>query len=88
MIEIHIAQGDITQCEVDAIVNAANNDLILGGGVAGAIRRVGGESIQAECNEHGPVAIGEAAITGAGHLPAKFVIHQASMALSAEDVAR
>ena len=62
-------------------MNAANNDLILGGGLAGAIRRKGGPGIQEECSRHGPVRVGEAAITGAGDLPAKYVIHQASMQL-------
>jgi len=81
MTQIHIEQGDLTRCAVDAIVNAANNDLILGGGLAGAIARAGGGDIQAECDRHGPVAVGEAAITCAGRLPARFVIHQASMRL-------
>ena len=76
-----IIAGDLIEQDVDAIVNAANNDLILGGGVAGAIRTRGGDSIQAECTAHGPVKVGEAAITGAGRLPARFVIHAASMAL-------
>ena len=86
--KIHIEQGDLTRCRVDAIVNAANNDLILGGGLAGAIARKGGPQIQAECDRHGPVAIGEAAITGAGDLPAKFVIHQASMQLGGRTTAQ
>jgi len=81
MTNIHIERGDLTGYAVDAIVNAANNDLILGGGLAGAIRRRGGPAIQSECDAHGPVAIGQAAITGAGNLPAKHVIHQASMSL-------
>lgn len=76
-----IASGDLVEQEVDAIVNAANNDLMLGGGVAGAIRRAGGPSIQDECDAHGPVNVGEAAITGAGKLRARFVIHAASMSL-------
>jgi O-acetyl-ADP-ribose deacetylase len=79
--EIHIEQGDLTGYDVDAIVNAANNDLQLGGGLAGAIRARGGPSIQAECNRHGPIQVGQAALTGAGDLPARYVIHQASMAL-------
>jgi O-acetyl-ADP-ribose deacetylase (regulator of RNase III) len=62
-------------------VNAANTDLQLGGGVAGAIRRAGGPSIQDECDAHGPVRVGEAAITGAGRLRARYVIHAASMSL-------
>ena len=88
MTEIHIEQGDLTACEVDAIVNAANSDLVLGGGLAGAIRRKGGPSIQAECDRHGPVEIGQAAITGAGDLPARYVIHQASMGLGGRTTAQ
>jgi len=78
---VTIRQGDLTAANVDAIVNAANNDLILGGGVAGAIRSKGGPTIQQECDAVGSVPIGEAAITGAGRLPAKHVIHAASMQL-------
>jgi len=66
---------------VDAIVNAANNDLILGGGVAGAIRKKGGDKIQQECNGIGSIPIGQAAITCGGNLKAKYVIHAASMSL-------
>ncbi len=76
-----IISGDLVEQKVDAIVNAANNDLQLGGGVAGAIRRAGGPSIQDECDAHGPVHVGEAAITGAGRLSARYVIHAASMSL-------
>ena len=79
--QVVILAGDLTEQDVDAIVNAANNDLVLGGGVAGAIRRKGGPSIQDECDAHGPVAVGEAAITGGGQLKARHVIHAASMAL-------
>ena len=76
---IEIVQADITSLAVDAIVNAANNHLVLGSGVAGAIRSKGGPSIQAECDRIGVIRVGDAAITGAGELPAKFVIHAASM---------
>lgn len=76
-----LEQGDLTEARVDAIVNAANDDLQLGGGVAGAIRRKGDPSIQRECDAHGSVPIGEAAITGGGELNAKYVIHAASMRL-------
>jgi O-acetyl-ADP-ribose deacetylase len=76
-----IIVGDLVEQEVDAIVNAANNDLVLGGGVAGAIRRAGGPSIQDECDRHGAVRVGEAAITGAGNLRARYVLHAASMEL-------
>ncbi|MGO9453443.1 MAG: macro domain-containing protein [Candidatus Binataceae bacterium] len=77
--KIIISQGDLTEAATDAIVNAANNDLQLGGGVAGAIRRKGGPSIQAECDRIGSVPLGEAAITGGGNLRARHVIHAASM---------
>ena len=78
---IRIQQGDLTDMDVDAIVNAANNDLILGAGVAGAIQRKGGEEIQRECNEIGSIPVGYAAITGGGKLKARYVIHAASMGL-------
>jgi O-acetyl-ADP-ribose deacetylase (regulator of RNase III) len=76
---IAIVEGDLTAQEVDAIVNAANSALQLGAGVAGAIRAKGGPAIQAECDAIGPIAVGDAALTGAGVLPARFVIHAASM---------
>jgi len=78
---IVIRQGDLTEMDADAIVNAANNDLILGGGVAGAIRRKGGEEIQRECDAIGSIPLGYAAITKGGKLKARFVIHAASMQL-------
>ena len=70
-------QGDIAQLEVDAVINAANTSLILGGGVAGAIRKLGGPAIQMECNRIGPIHVGEAALTTGGTLKADFVIHAA-----------
>ena len=79
--KIVIQQGDLTEMDTDAIVNAANNDLQLGGGVAGAIRRKGGEEIQRECDEIGSIPVGYAAITGGGKLAARHVIHAASMQL-------
>jgi len=78
---IEILQGDLTAMETDAIVNAANNDLQLGGGLAGAIRRKGGAKIQAECDQIGTIPLGGAAITSAGNLKARYVIHAASMEL-------
>ena len=78
---VEVRQGDLTQQEVDAIINAANNDLELGGGVAGAIARAGGPQIQAECRAIGRIEVGDAAITGGGNLTARFVIHAASMHL-------
>jgi len=74
-----VRQGDITTYDGDAIVNAANNHLILGAGVAGAIRRAGGPAIQDECDRHGPIRVGEAALTGAGRLGVRWVIHAAAM---------
>ena len=76
---IRAARGDITAYAGDAIVNAANNHLVLGAGVAGAIRRRGGPAIQVECDRHGPIRVGEAALTGAGALPCRHVIHAAAM---------
>jgi len=74
-----VRRGDITTYDGDAIVNAANNHLQLGAGVAGAIRRAGGPTIQEECDRHGPIRVGEAAITGAGNLAVGWVIHAAAM---------
>ena len=85
---IVIIADDLVEQDVDAIVNAANNDLVLGGGVAGAIRRRGGPAIQDECTAHGPVSVGDAAITGGGQLKAKHVIHAASMALGGRTTAQ
>lgn len=72
---IKIVQADITDLETDVIVNAANAQLILGGGVAGAIKRKGGPIIQEECNEIGGTFVGGAVITTGGNLKAKYVIH-------------
>lgn len=72
---ISLVQGDITSVECDVLVNAANSSLILGGGVAGAIRRHGGESIQEECDLLAPIAVGQAVMTAAGRLRARNVIH-------------
>jgi O-acetyl-ADP-ribose deacetylase (regulator of RNase III) len=84
---IVIRQGDLTEIDVDAIVNAANNDLQLGGGVAGAIRRKGGPSIQEECDTIGSIPIGAAAATTGGNLKARHVIHAASMQLGGQTTA-
>ena len=79
--KIVIEQGDLTERAPDAIVNAANIDLKHGGGVAGAIRRKGGDTIQQESDEIGTIPVGSAAITSGGRLKAKYVIHAASMQL-------
>ncbi len=77
--EIELIQGDITKAEVDAIVNAANEKLIGGGGVDGAIRRAGGDEVVKACDEirkrQGGCPTGTAVITTGGNLPAKYVIH-------------
>ena len=78
---IEVRQADITKLEVDAIANAANTDLKHGGGVAGAIVRAGGRAIQEESDRKAPIGLGEAVETGAGELPAKWVIHAATMEL-------
>lgn len=72
---LELLEGDITALDTDAIVNAANAQLVLGAGVAGAIRKKGGPTIQQECNEIGGTFVGGAVITGAGLLQAKHVIH-------------
>ncbi len=85
--KIVLEQGDLIQAEVEAIVNAANNDLQLGGGVAGAIRRQGGPAIQEECDRLRPIQVGGAAITTGGKLKAKYVVHAASMRLGGRTTA-
>jgi O-acetyl-ADP-ribose deacetylase (regulator of RNase III) len=77
--KILFVQGDITEMAVDAIVNAANTDLTMDTGVAGAIRRKAGERIQEECERLAPIRLGEAAVTTGVNLKALFVIHAASM---------
>ncbi len=76
---LEVTQGDITECAVDAIVNAANNHLWMGAGVAGAIKRKGGQVIEDEAVRLGPIAVGEAVVTGGGALKARHVIHAAAM---------
>ena len=76
---IEVVEGDITDLEVDAVGNAANNHLWMGAGVAGAIKRAGGGQIEREAVAKGPISIGEAVATGAGRLLARHVIHGAVM---------
>jgi O-acetyl-ADP-ribose deacetylase (regulator of RNase III) len=78
-VNISIVEGDITALEVDAIGNAANNHLWMGAGVAGAIKRAGGEEIEREAVQLGPIEVGDAVATSAGRLPARWVIHGAVM---------
>ncbi|HLG51390.1 MAG TPA: macro domain-containing protein [Chloroflexota bacterium] len=79
MVEIQLVQGDITESDCDAIVNAANNRLWMGAGVAGAIKRRGGAEIETEAVAKGPIPVGSAVATGAGRLRARYVIHAAVM---------
>ncbi len=79
--KICLIKGDITEFEGEAIVNAANNRLLMGGGVAGAIKRKGGKEIEEEAVSKGPIPIGEAILTGAGRLKARYVIHAAVMGM-------
>jgi len=87
MKRMEIVQGDITDADVEAVVNAANTNLQLGGGVAGAIRRKGGPRVQEQCNWVGRIPLGEAATTEGGNLKAKWVIHAASMELGGQTTA-
>ncbi len=79
--EVSLQMGDILEFEVDAVVSPANNDLILGGGVSGAVRRVAGDEIQQACNKLAPIPLGEAVVTPAFALKCKHVIHAAVMPL-------
>jgi O-acetyl-ADP-ribose deacetylase (regulator of RNase III) len=81
MATIEVIDGDVTRLEVDAIANAANTELRHGGGVAGAISRTGGPEIQRESDERAPIELGAAVATTAGELPARWVIHAATMHL-------
>ena len=78
---VEVLEADITQLDVDAIANAANTQLMHGGGVAGAISRAGGPDVQRESDEKAPIGLGEAVETTAGDMPARYVIHAATMEL-------
>jgi O-acetyl-ADP-ribose deacetylase (regulator of RNase III) len=78
-LEIIIAKGDIARMACDAVVNAANNHLWMGSGVAGALKKAGGPSVEREAMALGPIEVGHAVTTGAGNLPVKWVIHAAVM---------
>ena len=81
MAEVEVLEVDITALEVDAIANAANTDLMHGGGVAGAIARAGGAEVNRESREKAPIGLGEAVETTAGEMPSEWVIHAATMEL-------
>ncbi|KLO39800.1 hypothetical protein AWC17_06255 [Mycobacterium nebraskense] len=92
MIELEVLQADVTKLDVDAITNAANTQLRHAGGVAAAIARAGGPAVQRESTEKAPIGLGDAVETTAGDMPARYVIHAATMELggptSAEIIAR
>jgi O-acetyl-ADP-ribose deacetylase (regulator of RNase III) len=77
--KLEVVEGDIAALDVDAVANAANDHLWMGAGVAGALKRAGGEEIEREATAKGPIVVGEAVATGAGRLPARWVIHGAVM---------
>jgi O-acetyl-ADP-ribose deacetylase (regulator of RNase III) len=78
-VEIDVVEGDIAELDVDAVANAANNELWMGAGVAGAIKRAGGREIEVEAVAQGPIQVGEAVVTTGGSLKARNVIHGAVM---------
>ena len=78
-LELVVVEGDIAALDVDAVANAANDRLWMGAGVAGALKRAGGDEIEHEAVAQGPIAVGDAVATGAGRLPARWVIHAAVM---------
>src|SRR5437879_86622 len=92
MIELEVLQADVTKLELDAITHAANTELRHGGGVAAASARAGGPDVQRESTEKAPIGLGDAVETTAGDMPARYVIHAATMELggptSAEIIAR
>jgi O-acetyl-ADP-ribose deacetylase len=81
MAKLEVLQADVTKLDVDAIANAANTQLMHGGGVAGAISRAGGPEVQRESDERAPIELGAAVETTAGDMPARWVIHAATMEL-------
>ena len=81
MAKIEVLEADITSLDVDAIANAANTELMHGGGVAGAIVRAGGDAVNHESREKAPIGLGDAVETTAGEMPSKWVIHAATMEL-------
>jgi O-acetyl-ADP-ribose deacetylase (regulator of RNase III) len=81
MAQLEVVAADVTKLEVDAIANAANTQLMHGGGVAAAIARAGGPEVQRESDERAPIGLGEAVETTAGDMPARWVIHAATMEL-------
>jgi len=78
-VKLEVVEGDIAALEVDAVANAANDHLWMGAGVAGALKRAGGDEIEREAVGKGPIPVGDAVATGAGRLPAKWVVHGAVM---------
>ena len=81
MAKLEVIDGDITRLEVDAIANAANTDLLHGGGVAAAIASAGGPQLESESREAAPIGLGEVAVTSGGAMPCRWVLHAATMEL-------
>lgn len=81
--KVAIVRGNIVEAPTEVIVNAANTDLVLGAGVAGAIRRAAGPRVQKECDALAPIPVGEVAVTSAGDLPQRFIFHAATMSFAA-----
>src|SRR3954470_17757042 len=79
MLRLEVREGDIAAVETDAVANAANDALWMGAGVAGALKRAGGDEIEREAMAQGPIELGSAVATAAGRLPARWVIHGAVM---------
>lgn len=79
MIHVSLQRGDVSAVQAEAIVNAANTSLVMGAGVAGAIRRRAGPKVQEECSAHMPIDLSEVAVTSAGNLRAKYILHAATM---------
>ena len=79
MLELEVREGDIAAIEADAVANAANDALWMGAGVAGALKRAGGDEIEREAMAQGPIPLGSAVATTAGRLPARYVVHGAVM---------
>jgi len=85
-VDVVVVVSDITKLDVDAVVNPANSLMIMGGGVAGAIKRVGGEEIEVEARRYAPVPVGQAIVTSGGKLRAKYVIHAPTMERPAQRI--
>ena len=86
--EVKVIQDDITSLDVEAIVNPANSRLVMGGGLAGVIKKKGGSSIEEKARSNAPVPVGKAVKTSSGDLPSRFVIHAPTMENPAEKISK